>query len=99
MPPSPEPAREGVSVVATDVGAQAEWLAGSVGDRDRDVQGAVRSLPRAHLLLLRAALIGFDEAELASLIGVPRESVRPLLRVATAKLGSSLAEPADPEGS
>jgi hypothetical protein len=57
-----------------------------------DVQGAVRSLPRAHLLLLRAALIGFDEQQLAALAGVPQESVRPLLRIAAAKLGNSLAE-------
>jgi DNA-directed RNA polymerase specialized sigma24 family protein len=57
-----------------------------------DVEQAVRSLPRAHLLLLRAALIGFNDQELAVLVGVPPESVRPLLRIAAAKLGSSLAE-------
>jgi hypothetical protein len=63
-----------------------------------DVQGVVRSLPRTHILVLRAALAGFDEAELATLTGVPRESVRPLLRVAVAKLGTSLAAPLDGSG-
>lgn len=58
-----------------------------------DVQDAVRSLPQAHLLLLRAALVGFGDEDLAALAGVPREAVRPLLRVATAKLGACLAPP------
>jgi hypothetical protein len=58
-----------------------------------DVQAAVRSLPDAHLLVLRAALIGCDEQQLAALLGVPEESVRPLLQIAAAKLGTSLAEP------
>lgn len=56
------------------------------------MQSAVRSLPRVHVLLLRAALVGFDEAQLAALADVPPESVRPLLRVAAAKLGRCLAE-------
>lgn len=63
-----------------------------------DVQAAVRSLPRTHILVLRAVLAGFDEAELAALTGVPPESVRPLLRVAVAKLGTSLAAPVDGSG-
>lgn len=54
------------------------------------------SLPRVHLLALRAALVGFDDAQLAALVGVPAESVRPLLRVAAAKLGRALAEPPEP---
>lgn len=62
-------------------------------DRTPDVQAAVTSLPHTHLLVLRAALVGFDEVALAALVGIPRESVRPLLRVAAAKLGSCLAEP------
>ena len=57
------------------------------------MQDAVTSLPRVHLLVLRAALVGFDEGAVAALVGIPRESVRPLLRVAAAKLGTCLAEP------
>jgi DNA-directed RNA polymerase specialized sigma24 family protein len=70
----------------------AEWFAGTVADRvsGGDVQEAVQSLPRVHLLVLRAALAGFGEAELAALVGVPRESVWPLMQVAVAKLGSAL---------
>jgi DNA-directed RNA polymerase specialized sigma24 family protein len=68
-----------------------------VADEELDVQDAVGSLPRAHLLALRAALVGFDDAQLAALVGVPPESVRPLLRVATAKLGRALAGQAEPD--
>jgi DNA-directed RNA polymerase specialized sigma24 family protein len=63
-----------------------------VTHEELDVQDAVTSLPRVHLLVLRAALVGFDEAAVAALVGVPQESVRPLLRVAAAKLGNCLAE-------
>lgn len=56
------------------------------------MQAAVAALPRVHALVLRGALAGFDEDELASLVGVPPESVRPLLRVAAAKLGALLAD-------
>lgn len=66
------------------------WLA-DVDRPELDIQGAVGSLPRAHFLLLRAALAGSDEGELAALVDVPPESVRPLLRIAAAKLGTSLA--------
>jgi DNA-directed RNA polymerase specialized sigma24 family protein len=69
----------------------------AVSDEELEVQDAMGSLPRVHLLVLRAALVGFDEAQLASLVGVPPESVRPLLRVAAAKLGRALAEPPDPD--
>jgi DNA-directed RNA polymerase specialized sigma24 family protein len=69
----------------------AGWLR-DVDQPELDIQGAVRSLPRAHLLLLRAALVGFEEAELAALIDVPQESVRPLLRIAAAKLTTCLAD-------
>jgi hypothetical protein len=58
-----------------------------------NVQAAVRAMPRAHALALCGALCGFDERELAALVGVPPESVRPLVRLAAAKLGSLLAEP------
>jgi DNA-directed RNA polymerase specialized sigma24 family protein len=64
-----------------------------VGPSRLDVQAAVRALPRAHALVLRGALSGFDEDELAALVGVPPESVRPLLRLAAAKLSGLLAEP------
>ena len=57
------------------------------------MQRSVHSLPRVHLLLLRGALAGFNELELAALVRVPPESVRPLLRVAAAKLGTCFAEP------
>ena len=69
----------------------------AVVDRGLDVQDAMGSLPRVHLLVLRAALVGFDDAQLAALVGVPPESVRPLLRVAAAKLGRALAERAEPD--
>jgi DNA-directed RNA polymerase specialized sigma24 family protein len=64
-----------------------------VGRSALDVQAAVGALPRVHALVLRGALAGFDERELAGLVGVPVESVRPLLRVAAAKLSGLLAEP------
>lgn len=50
------------------------------------------ALPKAHAALLRGALAGFGDEELAALLGVPRESVRPMLRLAAAKLISLLAE-------
>jgi len=58
-----------------------------------DVQTAVQALPRAHALLLRGAMSGFDDDELSRLMGLPRESIRPMLRVAAAKLGGLLTEP------
>jgi DNA-directed RNA polymerase specialized sigma24 family protein len=58
-----------------------------------DVQDALSALPRVHALVLRGALAGLDDDELAGLVGVPRESVRPLLRLALAKLGGLLADP------
>jgi len=36
---------------------------------------------------------GFDDDELSRLIGLPRESIRPMLRLAAAKLGGLLSEP------
>jgi DNA-directed RNA polymerase specialized sigma24 family protein len=58
-----------------------------------EVQAAVNALPRAHALLLRGAMSGFDDHELARLVGVPDESIRPLVRLAAAKLVSLLGEP------
>jgi DNA-directed RNA polymerase specialized sigma24 family protein len=68
-----------------------------VAEGELDVQDAMGSLPHVYLLVLRAALVGFDDAQLAALVGVPPESVRPLLRVAAAKLGRALATPPEPD--
>jgi hypothetical protein len=50
-------------------------------------------MPRVHALVLRGALAGFEDHELAALVGLPPESIRPLVRLAAAKLGSLLADP------
>jgi hypothetical protein len=50
-------------------------------------------MPRVHVLALCGALSGFDEQELSALVGLPPESIRPLVRLAAAKLGCLLAEP------
>jgi DNA-directed RNA polymerase specialized sigma24 family protein len=75
----------------------AACFAVAVAEGELDVQDAMDSLPRVHLQVLRAALVGFDDAQLAALVGVPPESVRPLLRVAAAKLGRALAETPEPD--
>jgi DNA-directed RNA polymerase specialized sigma24 family protein len=54
-------------------------------------QSRLRALHERHLAALRAALSGFDDAEIASLLQIPVESVRPTLRVAAAKLAAVLA--------
>jgi DNA-directed RNA polymerase specialized sigma24 family protein len=59
----------------------------------RAVQDALDVLPRPYVLVLRGALAGFRDDELAALIGVPVESVRPMVRLAAAKFVSALAEP------
>lgn len=56
-----------------------------------EVQEALGALPRAHALLLRGAIAGFSDEELAALLDVPRESVRPMLRLAATKLASLLS--------
>lgn len=56
-----------------------------------DVQEALGALPRAHALLLRGAIAGFSDEELAAMLDVPRESIRPMLRLAATKLASLLA--------
>jgi DNA-directed RNA polymerase specialized sigma24 family protein len=58
----------------------------------RAVQDALDVLPRPYVLVLRGALAGFRDDELAALVGVPIESVRPMVRLAAAKLVSVLAE-------
>ena len=51
----------------------------------------IDSLPRDHLVALRAILSGGRADEVAVLAGVPVEALVPLLRVATAKLDRALA--------
>lgn len=57
-----------------------------------DLPSVLASLPQDHLVLLRAAVAGFGTHDIASLAGVPAEAVVPLLRLATAKLATALAE-------
>ena len=81
------------SVAITDVLVPGGWSNVGVGTPPPDIQAAVRAMPRAHVLALCGALSGFDEQELSALVGLPPESIRPLVRVAAAKLGCLLAEP------
>jgi hypothetical protein len=67
-------------------------LTGDVTPRP-EIQTSIAGLPRDHVVVLRAALSGFDVDELAALAGVPAEGVVPLLQVAVAKLAHALAEP------
>ena len=57
-----------------------------------DTQGRLARLPDRHRAALRAALAGFDDADLAALLGIPPEAVRTTLRLAAAKLVTALAE-------
>jgi DNA-directed RNA polymerase specialized sigma24 family protein len=61
-----------------------------------DLDAVVGSLPHDHLVVLRGALAGFDARELALLADVPVEALVPLLRLATAKLATALADAAAP---
>lgn len=63
-----------------------------------DLSSVLASLPRDHLVVLRGAMAGFDVEELAVLADVPVEAVMPLLRLATAKLATALAEATAPTG-
>jgi DNA-directed RNA polymerase specialized sigma24 family protein len=56
-----------------------------------DTQSRLHDLPERHLAVLRAALSGFDDPEIAALLEIPVESVRPTLRLAAAKLVAVLA--------
>ncbi len=61
-----------------------------------DLPSVIGSLPRDHLVVLRGAIAGFGATELAVLADVPVEAVMPLLRLATAKLATALAEATAP---
>jgi DNA-directed RNA polymerase specialized sigma24 family protein len=61
-----------------------------MSDRSGDTQSRLRRLPERHLAALRAALSGFDDTEIAALLEIPAESVRPTLRLAAAKLAAAL---------
>lgn len=54
-------------------------------------QACLSRVPAPHLAALRAALSGFDDAEIAVLLGIPPESVRVTLRLSAAKLVAALA--------
>jgi hypothetical protein len=81
------------SVAITDAHGAIGWSSIGVATPPPNIQAAVKAMPRVHALALCGALCGFDERELAALVGVPPQSVRPLVRLAAAKLGSLLAEP------
>jgi DNA-directed RNA polymerase specialized sigma24 family protein len=49
---------------------------------------ALHSLPPAYADLLRLRALGLDHSAIAAAIGVPREAVKPLIKVATAKLAA-----------
>jgi DNA-directed RNA polymerase specialized sigma24 family protein len=55
-----------------------------------DVSTRLDRVPDQHLSGLRAALAGFSTVDLARLMGVPEEAVRPTLRLAAAKLVAAL---------
>lgn len=56
----------------------------------RDVQYRLEALPRRQYVGLRAALAGFDDDEIATLLSIPVEAVRPTLRLAASKLVAAL---------
>lgn len=56
----------------------------------RDVQCRLGALPRRQYVGLRAALAGFDDEEIATLLSIPVEAVRPTLRLAASKLVAAL---------
>jgi hypothetical protein len=62
-----------------------------------DTQSRLRGLHERHLAALRAALSGFGDTEIAALLQIPVESVRPTLGVAAAKLVAVLAVGRDDE--
>ena len=61
----------------------------TMGEPD-DVQRRLASLPRRQFAGLRAALAGFDDEDIAVLLAVPVEAVRPTLRLAASKLVAAL---------
>jgi DNA-directed RNA polymerase specialized sigma24 family protein len=62
-----------------------------------DTQSRLRGLHQRHLSALRAALSGFSDTEIAALLEIPVESVRPTLGVAAAKLAAVLTVARDDE--
>jgi DNA-directed RNA polymerase specialized sigma24 family protein len=62
-----------------------------------DLATAMNELPEVHAKVLRLHRAGTDTAEIAAQLGIEREAVAPLLKVAEAKLASLLAAP-DPPG-
>jgi len=58
----------------------------------RSVADRLDTVPTAHIAGLRAALAGFDDEQLALLLSVPVESVRPTLSLAAAKVASALRD-------
>jgi DNA-directed RNA polymerase specialized sigma24 family protein len=62
-----------------------------------EIQAQLERLPPRHLALLRAALAGFDEEDIARLLDIPVESVPTTVRVAAAKLANLLAGHHRPE--
>lgn len=57
-----------------------------------EVQSLLGRLAPRHLAVLRAALMGLDDEDIALLLDIPVESVPNTLRVAAAKLTTLLAE-------
>jgi DNA-directed RNA polymerase specialized sigma24 family protein len=62
-----------------------------------DLAAAMNELPEVHAKALRLHRAGTDTAVIAEQLGIEREAVAPLLRVANAKLATLLAAP-DPPG-
>ncbi|MGH9234213.1 MAG: sigma factor-like helix-turn-helix DNA-binding protein [Acidimicrobiales bacterium] len=62
-----------------------------------ELQDRLGRLPPRHRAVLRAALVGFDEQDIARLLDIPVESVPTTLRAAVAKLTNLLADRRGPE--
>jgi DNA-directed RNA polymerase specialized sigma24 family protein len=58
-----------------------------------DLATAMNELPEVHAQALRLHHAGADAAEIAQVLGIEREAVGPLLKVAQAKLASLLEAP------
>jgi len=58
----------------------------------RDVQLRLRALPRRQFVGLRAALVGLDDEEIATLLSIPVAAVQPTLRLAASKLVAALRD-------
>jgi DNA-directed RNA polymerase specialized sigma24 family protein len=56
----------------------------------QDLQRRLATLPERQFAGLRAALAGFDDEDIAALLSVPIEAVRPTLRLAASKLVAAL---------